>query len=129
MNALFDVERFMPHGHCFQWDPGILWSSVTSDALIAAAYMVIPFTLVFRIMRKRDLPFNWMFFCFGVFIVACGTTHIVDIIVVWIPFYGLAAVIKAINTAWAAYWQCSVSEPGRTSAGIGGIKPPFISHR
>ena len=99
MNALFDVERFMPHGHCFQWDPGILWSSVTSDALIAAAYMVIPFTLVFRIMRKRDLPFNWMFFCFGLFIVACGATHIVDIIVIWIPLYGLAAVIKAITAA------------------------------
>jgi signal transduction histidine kinase/ActR/RegA family two-component response regulator len=97
MKALFDVDRFMPHGHCFQWEPGILWSNVTSDALIAVAYMVIPFTLVFQIMRKRDLPFNWMFFCFGAFIVACGATHIMDIIVIWIPLYGLAAAVKAVT--------------------------------
>jgi len=35
MNTFFDVMRFMPHGHCFQWDPGILWTSVISDTLIA----------------------------------------------------------------------------------------------
>jgi len=60
--------------------------------------MAIPFTLVFQIMRKRnDLPFNWMFLCFGAFIVACGSTHIMDIIVIWLPAYGAAAVIKAMT--------------------------------
>jgi signal transduction histidine kinase/CheY-like chemotaxis protein len=98
MSIFFDLSRFMPHGHCFQWDPGILWSSVISDSLIAISYFAIPFTLVFQIMRKRgDLPFNWMFLCFGVFIVACGSTHIMDVIVTWEPAYGLAAVIKAIT--------------------------------
>ena len=83
---LFGADNFMPHGHCYAWDPQILWTSVISDALIAIAYFVIPFTLVFQIMRRRsDLPFHWMFVCFGVFIVACGGTHVMEIITVWKP--------------------------------------------
>jgi len=98
MNDLFNIERFMPHGHCFQWDPGILWTSIISDSLIAASYMAIPFTLVFQIMRKRrDLPFNWMFVCFGVFIVACGMTHVMEIITVYRPYYAISGIIKAIT--------------------------------
>lgn len=98
--SLFDADRFMPHGHCYQWDPAILWTSVISDSLIAAAYVAIPFTLVFQIMRKRkDLPFNWMFVCFGMFIVACGFTHIMEIITVWRPHYGAMAIVKAITAA------------------------------
>ncbi len=98
MNHLFDISRFMPHGHCYQWDPGILWTSVISDALIFAAYVSIPITLVFGIMRRRkDLPFNWMFVCFGVFIIACGVTHLMEIITVWKPFYPISAIVKAIT--------------------------------
>lgn len=98
--TLFDTTRFMPHGHCFQWDPGILWTSVLSDGLIASAYIAIPFTLVFQIMRKRrDLPFDWMFVCFGMFIVACGFTHVMDIITVWRPHYAVASLIKAVTAA------------------------------
>ena len=100
MFDFFDAERFMPHGHCYQWDPGILWTSVISDSLIAAAYTAIPFTLVFQIMRKRkDLPFNWMFVCFGAFIVACGLTHLMEIITVWKPYYPISAIIKAVTAA------------------------------
>lgn len=98
MNHLFDIERFMPHGHCYQWDPGILWTSVISDALIFAAYVSIPITLVFGIMRRRkDLPFDWMFACFGLFIIACGVTHLMEIITVWKPFYPISAIVKAIT--------------------------------
>ena len=90
----------MPHGHCYQWDPAILWTSVISDSLIAAAYIAIPFTLIFQIMRKRhDLPFNWIFVCFGLFIVACGFTHVMEIVTVWRPHYAALAIVKAITAA------------------------------
>jgi signal transduction histidine kinase len=100
MSDLFNINRFMPHGHSFQWDPGILWTSVISDALIFAAYTAIPFTLVFQIMRKRkDLPFNWMFVCFGLFIIACGLSHLMAIVTMWKPYYLIEAVVKAITAA------------------------------
>lgn len=93
------MEGFMPHGHCFLWIPSILWTSVISDALIALAYLTIPVSLVYFIRKRRDMPFDWMFIAFGVFILACGATHIADIWVVWNPDYVLSASLKAITAA------------------------------
>lgn len=66
---------FMPHGYCYLWKPGLVWLHAVSDSLIALAYFSIPVTLFYFIRRRRDLPFNWMFLCFGLFILACGSTH------------------------------------------------------
>ena len=97
LSTLFNTDGFMPHGHCFLWLPSILWTSVISDALIAAAYLTIPIVLVYIIRRRRDLPFDWMFFAFGIFILACGATHLTDIIVIWRPDYWLLAGLKAVT--------------------------------
>jgi signal transduction histidine kinase/ActR/RegA family two-component response regulator len=93
----FDSQGFMPHGHCFHWIPSILWTSVISDALIALAYLTIPITLIYFIRKRRDMPFDWMFIAFGVFILACGSTHLADIWVVWHPDYVLSVSLKAIT--------------------------------
>ena len=73
LNNWFNSQGFMPHGHCFLWIPSILWTSVIADALIALAYLTIPVTLIYFIRRRRDMPFNWMFIAFGLFILASGT--------------------------------------------------------
>jgi PAS domain S-box-containing protein len=96
---LFSTKGFMPHGHCFLWNPSLLWLHVVSDGLTALAYMTIPFTLVYFIRRRRDLPFNAVFVCFSVFILACGATHLVDIWTLWTPVYWLAGALKAITAA------------------------------
>src|SRR5438046_668313 len=94
-NALFSAEGFMPHGMCYLWQPGVLALHVVSDALIALAYATIPFTLLYFVRKRRDLQFNWMFVCFAVFIVACGTTHVMEIVTIWTPLYWLSGGIKA----------------------------------
>ena len=87
----------MPHGMCYLWDPVVLWLSVISDSLIAAAYYAIPF-LMFSFMRKRrDVGFKGIFVAFAVFILACGTTHLMGAVTVWNPLYHLDGVIKAIT--------------------------------
>src|SRR5215207_1916268 len=88
---------FMPHGMCYLWQPGILLLHIVSDALITLAYFSIPFTLLYFVRKRRDLEFNWMFVCFAVFIVACGTTHAMEIWTVWQPVYWLSGSIKAIT--------------------------------
>ncbi|MBV6325461.1 sensor histidine kinase [Duganella violaceipulchra] len=90
-------ERFMPHGHCFLWFPELLWTSVVADTVIALAYMTIPVTLIYFIRKRRDIPFDWMFGAFGVFILACGTTHLLDIWTIWHPDYWLLALVKVIT--------------------------------
>ena len=45
---MFDAlsnSAFMPHGHCYLWQPALLWSHVSSDAIIALAYFSIPITI------------------------------------------------------------------------------------
>ena len=40
-----------------------------------------------------------MFLCFGMFIIACGATHVMEIWTLWTPTYWLSGVIKAITAA------------------------------
>ena len=49
------------------------------------------------VRKRRDVPFNWIFFCFGVFIIACGATHYMEIWTLWTPAYWLAGGIKVIT--------------------------------
>ena len=97
IQKLWSADGFMPHGHCYLWNPALIWLHVTSDALIALAYTSIPFTLIHFIQRRKDLPFHWMFLCFGAFIVACGATHAMEIVTLWTPVYWASGFIKAIT--------------------------------
>lgn len=97
MPDFFSSEGFMPHGHCYLWNPGLVWLHVVSDGLTALAYTSIPFTLVYFARRRRDVPFNWMFLCFGLFIIACGTTHMLEIWTLWNPSYWLSGSVKAVT--------------------------------
>jgi PAS domain S-box-containing protein len=97
LSDLLSSSGFMPHGMCYLWQPGILSLHVISDALITIAYFSIPFTLLYFVRKRRDLQFNWMFVCFAVFIVACGTTHLLEILTVWKPVYWLSGGVKAIT--------------------------------
>ncbi|MGA2717853.1 MAG: ATP-binding protein [Candidatus Acidiferrales bacterium] len=99
MRQLFSSGNFEPHGYCYLWNPGLVWLHVISDSLIAAAYFAIPVVLVLFIRRRRDLPFSWMFVLFGVFIVACGSTHLMEVWNLWHGNYWLAGVIKAATAA------------------------------
>jgi PAS domain-containing protein len=99
INRLFSSSGFMPHGFCDTWDPYVVWLNGVSDILIALAYYTIPLTLVYFVRRRRDLAFHWMFLCFALFIVACGTTHMIELWTIWHPVYWLAGVVKALTAA------------------------------
>lgn len=88
---------YMPHGHCYLWQGHILWTNVISDVLIAAAYFSIPFALVLFARRRKDIEFKGLFWLFSAFILLCGITHIVSIVVIWQGYYGLHAVSKALT--------------------------------
>jgi len=91
----FSSGQFLPHGHCYLWRPGLVWLHLLSDGVIALAYTSIPFTLVYFVRRRRDVPFHWMFLCFGAFIVACGATHVMEMWTLWHPAYWLSGTVKA----------------------------------
>jgi C4-dicarboxylate-specific signal transduction histidine kinase len=95
-SKLFSLD-FMPHGDCYFWKPEIVWLHATSDAVIALSYYLIPFILIYFVRKRKDLPFNKIFMMFGVFILACGTTHLMEVWTLWYPIYRLSGIIKAIT--------------------------------
>ena len=89
--------RFMPHGHCYLWSPEMVWLQVVSNLLIGGAYVAISSTLYLIIRRIKDLPFSWMYFAFGIFIITCGGTHFLDVVTIWHPVYWLDGGLRAIT--------------------------------
>jgi signal transduction histidine kinase len=69
-----------------------------SDSLIFLSYLAISATLAYLVYRtRREIPFSWMFLAFGSFIIACGFTHLMEVIVLWQPLYWLAGDIKLLT--------------------------------
>ncbi|WP_442940499.1 PAS domain S-box protein [Nostoc sp.] len=97
LNNFFSTSQFIPHGHCYLWKPGLVWLHLISDVLTGLAYYSIPVMLVYFVRKRRDIPFGWIFLMFGTFIVACGTTHLMDIWTLWYPTYWLSGLVKAIT--------------------------------
>jgi two-component system sensor histidine kinase/response regulator len=77
----------------------MVWLHVISDGLITLSYYCIPVILIYFIRKNRGLRFNRIFWMFGGFILACGTTHLLEIWNVWHGSYLLAGVIKGITAA------------------------------
>ncbi len=102
MNAPFTNDGFMPHGMCFLWNPDVLALHVISDLLIATAYYSIPVILLWFIRKRSDLPFMRIFVMFSMFIVACGTTHLLDVWTIWHPAYWLSGGAKALTAIVSA---------------------------
>lgn len=89
----------LPHGFCFLWNPRLLALHVVSDSLIALAYFLIPVTMIRIVRKRRDIPFNAIFFCFAAFIIACGSSHVIDVVTLWHPVYWISGCLKAITAA------------------------------
>jgi PAS domain S-box-containing protein len=97
IESLLSSDGFMPHGFCYLWNAKLVWLHVISDSLIALAYFSIPVTLIYFIRKRRDLPFNWIFVCFGLFILACGSTHLMEVWTLWHANYWFSGAIKAFT--------------------------------
>jgi signal transduction histidine kinase len=91
-------SRFLPHAYCYLYDKQLIALNAGSDAVIWLSYIAISCTLVYLVRRtRREIPFSWMFLAFGLFIVACGFTHLMEVVVLWRPFYWLAGDVKLIT--------------------------------
>jgi diguanylate cyclase (GGDEF)-like protein/PAS domain S-box-containing protein len=110
MQFLIDAKNFMPHGYCLSWSPILLWMHVISDVIITLSYYFIPLCLTYFVRNRKDLPYPWLIGMFAMFIVACGTTHLLSAITIWIPLYWLEGYLKvftaliSVATAFAMIW-------------------------
>jgi len=103
LRAASAESPLIPRGHCYLWKPDLVWLHLISDLLIGLAYCSIPITLVYFVRKRQDLPFNWIFQLFGIFIIACGTTHFMEVWTLWHPTYWVSGTIKLLTAISSVY--------------------------
>jgi signal transduction histidine kinase len=100
LHSFFSTGFFMPHRHCYLDNPSMLWLQGLSDFVIGLSYMAIAAGLAYLVRKARkDIPFEWMFLAFGLFIFSCGWTHFMEVWTLWYPTYWLSGAIKAVTAA------------------------------
>ncbi|BAT51339.1 two-component hybrid sensor and regulator [Nostoc sp. NIES-3756] len=83
--------------------PWLIWLHVLSDTLIAVAYYSIPLTLFYFAPKRQDYPFKIFFLLLSVFMVACGTSYMMEVWTLWHPSYWLSGFIKVITAITSVY--------------------------
>lgn len=102
LRGMLSSASFLPHSYCYLNNKQLIGLNIGTDGVIWLSYVAISCTLVYLVWRtRREVPFSWMFLAFGLFIVACGFTHFMEIVVLWKPLYWLAGDVKLV-TAFAS---------------------------
>lgn len=126
---VFVQAGFNPHSFCLALDPWLIAVTELGDGLTALAYMAIPAQLVFILCRWRAsnrlllaTDKRWVLWMFALFIVMCGVSHVLDIVVVYIPVYWFQAawkcVLGCVSMCTAVMLQFAIiPETGRTYQG------------
>ncbi len=78
-----------------------MWLHNVSDGAIWFSYMTIPLLLVYFVRRRPDIPFTKVFWMFGGFIVFCGLTHLMEVVVSMTPLYRLSGIVKLITAGFS----------------------------
>jgi signal transduction histidine kinase/DNA-binding response OmpR family regulator len=97
---LFDTSGFPPRWDCgagWAEEPAVGWIHIISDLAVFSAYTAIPVMLLYFVFRKKTGSFLPIFWLFAVFILACGTVHLVEATIFWYPWYRLSALVKLIT--------------------------------
>lgn len=98
MTSLFDSVSMMPHGYCLLWQPWLVALHAGPDLLITIAYFAIPFALLRVLALRPDLKaYRGLAWMFAAFILLCGVTHLLGLITLWLPIYGIQGLAKLVT--------------------------------
>ncbi len=99
-------SSLVPHAVCWNHDPGLIWTMAISNGLTFLSYFSICVTLFYLARKTRGaLARDWVFFLigFGLFIAACGSTHLLEVVTTWIPVFWIDAWANIATAVLSAY--------------------------
>jgi hypothetical protein len=99
---------YMPHGFCIKWSWDLLTLYVLSDGFIFLSYTFIGIALIIFTRKHFGLAWNRLLWLFSAFILACGITHLVDIVTFWQPVYWVDATLKSITAVLSFITACNL---------------------
>jgi signal transduction histidine kinase len=103
---MFDDVSLMPHAVCWAAAPRLIWTMVAANAITFLSYVTICITLLVMARRtRRVIARDWGYFLvgFALFIVACGSTHLMEVVTTWIPMFWIDATANVITAASSAF--------------------------
>ena len=92
--GLFNTSEWPARWYCGSWSDFHGWLYIISDILIWTAYFLIPIFLIRFIRSRKDFPFPKTIWLFVAFILLCGTTHLIDAVIFWLPVYRVSALVR-----------------------------------
>ena len=101
-----DSIPLMPHAVCWASAPRLIWTMVITNLITFLSYLSISGTLVYLARRTgRVIARDWAWFVIGfaLFIIACGSTHLLEVITTWIPVFWVDASVNILTAALSAY--------------------------
>ncbi len=109
----FFSANYLPHPFCYLAQPGLIWTNAPADMAIFLAYVVLfeSLFLLAWLVRRQLQSYLWIFLAFGIFILSCGLTHLMEVVTIWWPVYPVATAIKivcalaSVPTAIAFQWK------------------------
>ncbi|MDF1584687.1 MAG: diguanylate cyclase, partial [Methyloprofundus sp.] len=75
----------------------MLWLFVIANTITALSYFSIPLALLYFVRQRKDVDFKGMLILFSLFIFTCGITHVLSIVTIWKPVYGLSAIAEVLT--------------------------------
>src|ERR1700749_4415084 len=101
------ASSLMPHAVCWRADQHLIWTMVISNAVTFLSYTTICLTLFTLVRRTRGIIIarDWVYFLtgFALFIVACGSTHLLEVITTWSPIFWVDAATNLVTALLSAY--------------------------
>src|SRR6516164_4730165 len=97
---------FIPHGMCLSWQPEVVGLMAVSETIIGASYLMVAVALGVFARRRSDFPYPGIITLISMVFALCGLSHILDVVVLWLPWYGIQALfnagvaILAVPAAW-----------------------------
>jgi signal transduction histidine kinase len=99
-------SSLMPHAVCWRADQHLIWTMVISNGVTFLSYTTICITLLALARRTRVIiARDWVYFLtgFALFIVACGATHLMEVVTTWSPAFWTDAWANILTAALSAY--------------------------
>lgn len=88
----------LPHGFCLLWSQWLIAFHIFGNMLTVIAYIGLPLGLVVLLWTNSLRFFGpWLLSLFAAFILLCGLTHAVNILVIFRPYYIFQSVVEVVT--------------------------------
>jgi PAS domain S-box-containing protein len=99
--SLLGRNDFLPHGHAFDGSPGLLWSSMSADAALAAACFSMALAALRHVRKRPESRAGALAWPISAFLVACGISQAMDVWALWQPDHAVPALTRIAAAAIA----------------------------